>query len=138
LNGIEGNAMRGISVISTKGSVAKTTIAANLNGLPVGFLYSGNRHESMARNAIEKFGELPRDILDGTRRSRFAPPLVRHAETWQAESGDAAPTDIYAVNPNSSVDPHGNSEYMEKTISCRASWFPPKGESDFARRPTGS
>jgi len=32
---------------------------------------------AVARNAIEKFGELPQKIIDGTRRSRFAPPLIR-------------------------------------------------------------
>ncbi|MDT4827925.1 integrating conjugative element protein [compost metagenome] len=37
-----------------------------------------------ARAAIEKFGELPEEVLDGTRRSRHAPPIVRR-------SGLAAP-----------------------------------------------
>jgi integrating conjugative element protein (TIGR03761 family) len=32
---------------------------------------------AVARAAIEKFGELPQDVLEGTRRSRFAPPVVR-------------------------------------------------------------
>jgi integrating conjugative element protein (TIGR03761 family) len=30
-----------------------------------------------ARAALEKFGELPQDVLEGTRRSKFAPPIVR-------------------------------------------------------------
>lgn len=30
-----------------------------------------------ARAALEKYGELPQDVLEGTRRSRFAPPIVR-------------------------------------------------------------
>ncbi len=32
-----------------------------------------------ARAAIEKYGELPQDVLEGTRRSRFAPPIVRRS-----------------------------------------------------------
>ena len=49
------------------------------------YRYSGATREdfaamnAVARNAIEKFGPLPREILDGTRRSRFAPPLTRRA-----------------------------------------------------------
>jgi len=34
---------------------------------------------AMARAALEKFGELPQDVLEGTRRSRFAPPIARRA-----------------------------------------------------------
>lgn len=32
-----------------------------------------------ARAALEKFGELPQDVLEGTRRSRYAPPIVRRS-----------------------------------------------------------
>ena len=32
---------------------------------------------AVARAALEKFGELPQDVLEGTRRSKFAPPIVR-------------------------------------------------------------
>ncbi|WP_275629551.1 PFL_4669 family integrating conjugative element protein [Pseudomonas sp. 273] len=32
-----------------------------------------------ARAAIEKFGELPQDVLEGVRRSRYAPPIVRRS-----------------------------------------------------------
>ena len=32
-----------------------------------------------ARAALVKFGELPQDVLEGTRRSRFAPPIARRA-----------------------------------------------------------
>lgn len=32
-----------------------------------------------ARAAVEKYGELPQDVLEGTRRSRFSPPVVRHS-----------------------------------------------------------
>ncbi|WP_407465305.1 PFL_4669 family integrating conjugative element protein [Xanthomonas campestris] len=32
-----------------------------------------------ARAALEKFGELPQEVLEGTRRSRYAPPIVRRS-----------------------------------------------------------
>jgi integrating conjugative element protein (TIGR03761 family) len=34
-------------------------------------------NNAVARAAREKLGELPPDVLEGTRRSRFAPPLIR-------------------------------------------------------------
>lgn len=47
------------------------------------YRYSGCARDDFAANnaaaraAIEKWGELPQDVLEGTRRSRFAPPIVR-------------------------------------------------------------
>lgn len=47
------------------------------------YKYSGAQRDDFAANnavaraAREKYGELPQDVLEGTRRSRFAPPLVR-------------------------------------------------------------
>jgi hypothetical protein len=41
---------------------------------------------AVARGAIEKFGELPQEIMDGTCRSRFAPPLVRRQESGRTEA----------------------------------------------------
>ena len=47
------------------------------------YKYSGAQRDdfaannAVARTAREKYGELPQDVLEGTRRSRFAPPLVR-------------------------------------------------------------
>ena len=32
-----------------------------------------------ARAALEKYGELPQDVLEGTRRSRYAPPIARRS-----------------------------------------------------------
>lgn len=32
-------------------------------------------NNARAREAVDKFGELPQDVLEGTRRSNFAPPL---------------------------------------------------------------
>lgn len=73
------------------------------------YRYSGTTRDDFAaknaaaRQAIEKYGELPQDVLEGTRRSRFAPPIVRRglqqrtdpiatssAEEAQAEGGAAA------------------------------------------------
>jgi integrating conjugative element protein (TIGR03761 family) len=48
------------------------------------YKYSGAQRDdfaaknAVARAALEKFGELPQDVLEGTRRSRFAPPINRH------------------------------------------------------------
>ncbi|MNN41136.1 hypothetical protein D3C81_1552360 [compost metagenome] len=35
-------------------------------------------NNARAREAIDKFGTLPQDILEGTRRSQFAPPIARN------------------------------------------------------------
>lgn len=49
------------------------------------YRYSGCTRDDFAANnaaarlALEKFGELPRDVLEGTRRSRYAPPLIRRS-----------------------------------------------------------
>ena len=45
---------------------------------------------AVARAALEKFGELPQDMLEGTRRSRFAPPIARRAGKPGA-AADVAP-----------------------------------------------
>lgn len=37
-------------------------------------------NNARAREAIDKFGNPPQDILEGTRRSQFAPPIVRTAK----------------------------------------------------------
>ncbi|MCI4116635.1 TIGR03761 family integrating conjugative element protein [Dickeya dianthicola] len=57
------------------------------------YRYSGTRRDDFAANnaaaraAVEKFGELPQDVLEGTRRSRFAPPLIRRGQANTAQSG---------------------------------------------------
>ncbi len=49
------------------------------------YRYSGTKRDDFAaknaaaRAALEKFGKVPQDILEGTRRSRFAPPIVRQS-----------------------------------------------------------
>jgi len=44
-----------------------------------------------ARAALEKFGELPQDVLEGTRRSRFAPPIVRRGGLQTKNDSTSAP-----------------------------------------------
>jgi hypothetical protein len=36
-------------------------------------------NNAVARSAREKYGDLPQDVLEGTRRSRYAPPIVRRS-----------------------------------------------------------
>ncbi|PMR75304.1 PFL_4669 family integrating conjugative element protein [Billgrantia endophytica] len=68
------------------------------------YKYSGTQRDDFAANnaaaraALEKYGPLPQEVLEGTRRSRFAPPLVRHSslaapakiDTTAAESHEEA------------------------------------------------
>jgi len=43
---------------------------------------------AVARAAVEKYGELPQEVLEGTRRSRYAPPTVRRAASTRADIAD--------------------------------------------------
>jgi integrating conjugative element protein (TIGR03761 family) len=36
-------------------------------------------NNAVARTARERFGDLPQDVLEGTRRSRYAPPIIRRS-----------------------------------------------------------
>lgn len=55
----------------------------SLLSLPQHYRYSGACRDdfaaknAVARAALEKYGELPQDVLEGTRRSRYAPPILR-------------------------------------------------------------
>lgn len=59
------------------------------------YRYSGTQRDDFAANnaaaraAREKFGELPQDVLEGTRRSRFAPPIVRRGGLAQRSTSSA-------------------------------------------------
>jgi len=44
---------------------------------------------AVARAALEKLGELPQEVMEGTRRSRFAPPIVRRNVRSDESSADA-------------------------------------------------
>lgn len=62
-----------------------------------------------ARSAIEKFGEVPQDILDGTRRSRFSPPL----RTDEDGHDDSAITDDSEANLTIVVPTEAELDAME-------------------------
>jgi len=55
----------------------------SLFSLVLYYQYSGTRRDDYAANnaaaraALEKYGKLPQDVLEGTRRSRYAPPIIR-------------------------------------------------------------
>lgn len=58
-----------------------------------------------ARAALEKFGPLPQDVLEGARRSRFAPPNTRRSRSLTAlaetdPSGDTAKDDPGRTEPS--------------------------------------
>lgn len=85
-------------------------VLRSLFSLAQQYRYSGTQRDDFAANnaaaraAREKFGELPQDVLEGTRRSRFAPPIVRRSGLAQhpapksntsepvAATADASPT----------------------------------------------
>ncbi|KAB7770422.1 integrating conjugative element protein [Xanthomonas sp. LMG 12462] len=56
-----------------------------------------------ARAAVEKYGELPQDVLEGTRRSRYAPPIVRRSGL--ARTTIAAADDIASAEPGDAAAP---------------------------------
>lgn len=65
-------------------------------------------NNAVARSAREKHGELPADVLEGTRRSRFAPPILkRSALTKDAGLGASSddllsePTELNAADEDS-------------------------------------
>ena len=61
------------------------------------YRYSGTQRDDFAANnaaaraALEKYGELPQDVLEGTRRSRYAPPIVRRSPLTSAGVPTATP-----------------------------------------------
>lgn len=61
------------------------------------YRYSGTKRDDFAANnaaaraALEKYGELPQDVLEGTRRSRYAPPIVRRSPLTSAGVPTATP-----------------------------------------------
>ena len=70
------------------------------------YRYSGTTRDDFAaknaaaRAALEKYGELPQDVLEGTRRSRFAPPIARRGLQQRT-----APETDPASEPDAAADP---------------------------------
>jgi len=63
------------------------------------YRYSGAQRDDFAANnavaraARDRFGELPQDVLEGTRRSRFAPPIIRRSPlSTLGEPSDTPPS----------------------------------------------
>ncbi|HBO8844842.1 TPA: DUF1845 domain-containing protein, partial [Pseudomonas aeruginosa] len=46
---------------------------------------ANNARAEAARKMYEKFGEIPQDILEGSRRSNFAPPITRGRSDGDAD-----------------------------------------------------
>ncbi|MBH2031302.1 PFL_4669 family integrating conjugative element protein [Pseudomonas veronii] len=77
------------------------------------YRYSGTKRDDFAANnaaaraALEKYGELPQDVLEGTRRSRFAPPLIRRA-----------PFAALTPSTTSDIAPAGEPDAAEPAVSA--------------------
>ena len=70
-------------------------LAQHLRSGPAVSLFRGRRDDFAANNAVargarEKYGDLPQDVLEGTRRPRFAPPIAGRSSP---RSRDAATND---------------------------------------------
>ncbi len=59
---------------------------------------------AVARAALEKFGELPLDVLEGVRRSPFAPPIARRSNRAATQAADAADADADAAQKDGAAD----------------------------------
>lgn len=100
------------------------------------YRYSGTQRDDFAANngaaraALEKYGPLPQDVLEGTRRSRFAPPLLRRTpqNTTQRDADEVgasvppeAPgtptTDVATESPAKSDKPRKSVKSAKATAS---------------------
>ncbi len=70
------------------------SVLRSLFGLAQSYQFTGatrddfaanNARAEAARKMYEKFGEIPQDILEGTRRSNFAPPITRGRSDGDAD-----------------------------------------------------
>jgi len=76
------------------------------------YRYSGCTRDDFAANnaaaraALEKFGKLPQDVLEGTRRSRFAPPIVRRQglQTNSTSTGSTPETAAETSEPEAPTE----------------------------------
>jgi hypothetical protein len=77
-------------------------VLRSLFGLAQQYRFSGATRDDFAaqnaraREALEKFCELPQDVLEGTRRSEFAPPIVRQTPKVDAPQ---SPESLAAPDP---------------------------------------
>ena len=66
-----------------------------------------------ARAALEKLGELPQEVLEGTLRSRYAPPIIRRAAlatSAQQDAADARDDDVVAERADITLAEVGDNE----------------------------
>jgi integrating conjugative element protein (TIGR03761 family) len=61
-------------------------------------------NNALARAAREQYGELPQDVLEGTRRSRFAPPIVRRSALSRPVPVDEGPP-VNVDTPDVGIEP---------------------------------
>lgn len=79
------------------------------------YRYSGTQRDDFAANnaaaraALEKYGDLPQDVLEGTRRSRFAPPLLRRPPLASAP-GTSTLSEVAPAHDTDTVDPAASNE----------------------------
>lgn len=66
-------------------------------------------HNAVARQARERFGDLPQDVLEGSRRPRFAPPITRRS----ALAGMAAPLDPPSMPPDPDLEDVADASPLE-------------------------
>lgn len=89
------------------------------------YKYSGAQRDDFAANnavaraAREKFGELPQEVLEGTRRSRFAPPIVRRTplslrRVSEEPAAEAGPADEANTSGSTAPEPPPTSEEDEQ------------------------
>ncbi|CAK7032582.1 PFL_4669 family integrating conjugative element protein [Saezia sanguinis] len=99
------------------------------------YQYSGAKRDDFAannaaaRSALEKFGTLPQDILEGTRRSRFAPYIHRDRLPRNAPMTDDADEDITAEVSEEKLF-EGAAESEEDTGADAASEIDPSREEN--------
>jgi integrating conjugative element protein (TIGR03761 family) len=81
------------------------------------YKYSGAQRDDFAANnavaraAREKYGELPQDVLEGIRRSRFAPPPIRRAGSEASEvTAPVEPTNEPVSNPDDAAPESSDEE----------------------------
>lgn len=85
------------------------------------YRYSGTCRDDYAANnaaaraAREKYGDLPQDILEGTRRSRFAPPITRRSALAELTS-EGAP----AIEPANRTFADGDDQDVTSDLSDEA------------------
>lgn len=70
-------------------------------------------NNALARDAREKFGELPQDILEGTRRSEYAPPILLRRLRDEVDSGliDGDGNEVGAAGDDAVAGPVGGGRY---------------------------